>query len=63
MGRRKPERAAFEAIASEIGVPLGGIVFFDDTLENVEGARAAGLRAIHARSVADIERALAELPL
>jgi putative hydrolase of the HAD superfamily len=60
MGTRKPERAAFQAVASAIGVPLAGIVFFDDTLENVEGARAAGMRAIHARSVADIERTLAE---
>jgi putative hydrolase of the HAD superfamily len=58
MGARKPERAAFEVIAREIGVPLPHILFFDDTLENVEGARAAGLQAVHVRTPHDIRRAL-----
>ena len=59
MGLRKPERAAFEHVARAIGVAPGAILFFDDTLENVEGARAAGLRAVHVRSPADVERATA----
>ncbi len=52
---------AFEAIAAEIGVRQEKIVFFDDTPENVEGARAAGLRAVHVRSLDDIRNAVAEL--
>ena len=49
-----PERAdiAFEAIARAIGVSPAGILFFDDTLENVEGARAAGLQTVHVREPA-----------
>jgi putative hydrolase of the HAD superfamily len=59
MGVRKPERESFEYIAREIGVPASRILFFDDTLENVEGARAAGLPAVWVRSPADVEQAVA----
>ena len=61
MGRRKPERAAFETIAAEIGVPLHRILFFDDTPANVEGARAIGIPAVLVRSPADVAQALARL--
>src|SRR4051812_21209557 len=43
LGARKPEAAAFRAIAAIVGVPLARMVFFDDTAENVEAARAIGL--------------------
>ncbi|MGZ5061038.1 MAG: HAD family hydrolase [Usitatibacter sp.] len=58
LGMRKPERAAFDTIARDIGVPAPRILFFDDTIENVEGARAAGLQAVHVRGPQDVERAL-----
>lgn len=58
LGARKPERAAFEAIARAIGVPLDRILFFDDTRENVEGARAAGLEAVLVTSPQDVRDAL-----
>jgi putative hydrolase of the HAD superfamily len=58
LGRRKPEPEAFHAIAAAIGVTLPRIVFFDDSLENVEGACAVGLRSVHVRSIADIEDGL-----
>jgi putative hydrolase of the HAD superfamily len=59
LGLRKPDRAAYEAVIGEIGVQAEAILFFDDTLENVEGARAAGLRAVHVRRPADIEQGMA----
>lgn len=59
MGSRKPERAAYEHVAREIGVPPGRIFFLDDTAENVEGARAAGMKAAHIRSPGDVLRAVA----
>jgi HAD superfamily hydrolase (TIGR01509 family) len=59
LGHRKPEADAFTAIADEIGVPLGRILFFDDTLENVEGARTVGMPVVHVRSIADVEDAVA----
>jgi len=58
LGARKPERAAFDAICREIGVPAGRVLFFDDTLENVEGARAAGLPSVHVKSPQDVEDGL-----
>lgn len=58
MGLRKPEREAFAYVAREMGVAPARILFFDDTPENVEGARAAGLQAVHVTSPADVERAV-----
>ena len=58
IGRRKPERAAFEHVAEAIGVPPSRILFLDDTLENVEGARAAGLPAAHVPGPAEVARAV-----
>ena len=58
LGLRKPERAAFDRIAREIGVPAADILFFDDTLENVEGAGAAGLRTVHVKGPQDVRDAL-----
>jgi putative hydrolase of the HAD superfamily len=62
IGLRKPDRAAFDHVARDMGVAPGRILFFDDVLENVEGARAAGLQAVHVRSNDDVVRALAALP-
>ncbi len=58
MGVRKPDREAFEAVARAISVPPGRILFFDDTPANVEGARAAGLQAVHVKTPQDVEHAL-----
>lgn len=62
LGMRKPERAAYQAVTRAIGVEPGSVLFFDDTLENVEGARAAGLQAVHVRGSEDIRQALAAIP-
>ena len=59
MGLRKPERASFEHVSKDLGVPLERILFFDDTQANVEGARAAGVPAVWVRSPADVARAVA----
>ena len=61
LGHRKPEADSFAAIADEIGVPLERILFFDDTLTNVEGALAVGMPAVHVRSLDDIARAIDRL--
>jgi FMN phosphatase YigB (HAD superfamily) len=59
MGLRKPERAAFEALARGIGAQPSRILFFDDLEENVAGARAAGLHAVLVRTPDDVARAVA----
>lgn len=60
MGLRKPDRKAFEHVLGEIGRAAVTVLFFDDTQENVEGARAAGLQAVQVTEPLDITRALAE---
>lgn len=61
IGSRKPERRAFEHVVQALGVPASSILFFDDALSNVEGARQAGLQAVHVRSPADVAQALGSL--
>ena len=61
MGMRKPEAEAFDHVVNGIGVPASRIIFFDDLAENIQGARARGLKAVHVRSVSDVADALAAL--
>ena len=61
IGMRKPDAAAFEHVANAIGAPASRIVFFDDSAENIAGARAYGLTAVHVRSIDDVTAALAAL--
>ncbi|MBL6854132.1 MAG: HAD family phosphatase [Alphaproteobacteria bacterium] len=58
IGHRKPDREAFAFVAREMGVAPGSILFFDDALPNVEGARIAGMQAVHVRSNQDVLDAL-----
>lgn len=61
IGLRKPEAAAYDHVVREIGAPAQRIVFFNDSLENIEGARARGLTAVHVTSTRDVADALAAL--
>lgn len=58
IGLRKPDAAAYDHVVNEIGAPASRIVFFDDLAENIEGARARGLLAVHVKSSADVAAAL-----
>ena len=42
----KPEAAIYRLLCSRYGVAAEGCVFVDDSLKNVEGARAAGMRGV-----------------
>lgn len=61
MGMRKPDKIAFDVVTDAIGLSHGEILFFDDTDENVEGARLAGLQAVKVSDPIDIQFALAEI--
>jgi glucose-1-phosphatase len=61
IGLRKPDAAAYDHVVNAIGVPASRIVFFDDSAENIEGARARGLTAVHVTSSDDVANALAAL--
>jgi glucose-1-phosphatase len=59
--KRKPHKEAFEAVVKDIGVKAETILFFDDLLENVAGARAAGLQTVHVKTAEDTKWALESL--
>ncbi|HYW64979.1 MAG TPA: HAD-IA family hydrolase [Bradyrhizobium sp.] len=61
IGLRKPDAEAYDHVVKAIGAPAERIVFFDDLAENIEGARARGLTAIHVTSSDDVAEALAAL--
>ncbi len=54
LGLRKPEAAAFRQVTACIGAEPDKVLFFDDTHENVDGARNIGMPAIQVRSITDI---------
>ena len=61
IGLRKPDKAAYDHVVNAIGVAAPRILFFDDSAENIEGARACGLQAVHVTSSEDVATALAGL--
>jgi putative hydrolase of the HAD superfamily len=61
IGLRKPDKAAYDHVVNAIGMPASRILFFDDSAENVEGARACGLQAVQVTSSKDVAAALAAL--
>ncbi|MET8361586.1 HAD family phosphatase [Micromonospora sp. NPDC005171] len=62
LGHRKPDPAAFAAVATRLGATGHDIVFVDDSPANVAAARTAGWRAIPFRGPNDLVQELAGLP-
>jgi putative hydrolase of the HAD superfamily len=62
IGLRKPDREAFIAVVAAMGVSPSDVLFFDDNLANVEGARAVGMAAVHVRTIEDVVAAIDALP-
>jgi len=58
VGCRKPESRIYELTLERVGEPAGTCLFIDDVLVNIEGARKAGLNAIHFQ---DNEQAIGEI--
>ena len=63
IGLRKPDAEAYEYVVKAIGVPSGRTLFFDDSAENIAGARRCGLQAIHVTSSSDVAKTIAGLAL
>lgn len=61
IGLRKPDAAAFDHVVKAMGVPASRVLFFDDLPENVESARALGIKAVQVKSSRDVADALTEL--
>jgi FMN phosphatase YigB (HAD superfamily) len=58
IGLRKPDAEAYDHVVRTIGIPAERIVFFDDLAENIEGAKARGLKTVHVASADDVAKAL-----
>jgi putative hydrolase of the HAD superfamily len=58
--RRKPDPAAYTALADDLGVEPAACVFIDDKLRNVVAARALGMAGIHFEDAVSLEHALLE---
>jgi putative hydrolase of the HAD superfamily len=58
VGCRKPEARIYEMTLERLGLPAEACLFVDDLEHNCEGARAAGMAAVHFR---DNEQAIGEI--
>lgn len=58
VGYRKPDTRVFEYVAHTLGVSPESMMFFDDTVENVQAAASSGLHAVHVRAPEDVRNAL-----
>jgi HAD superfamily hydrolase (TIGR01509 family) len=61
LGVGKPDRAVFERVLEALGCAPGEAVFTDDNPANTDGARAAGIHAIHYRDFESFSRDLARV--
>jgi putative hydrolase of the HAD superfamily len=62
-GRRKPDRAAYDAAVAALGLPPEAVWFVDDKARNVVAAQAAGLRGAVFTGVSALVAELAALGL
>ena len=58
IGKMKPQRECFAYVCDAMALNPEQILFFDDGMENVEGARRAGLHAFKATSPAEVRKVL-----
>lgn len=63
LGVRKPDPEAFTVVAGQAGFRAEEFLFFDDSPENVAGARNAGMQTVLVESTTDVRRALLRLGL
>ncbi len=61
MGVAKPDPQAYEIIAEKLGLPTKECVFVDDQPKYVDGAKAAGMRALLYSDVGQLQRELEAL--
>ena len=60
LGAMKPNKEYFEAITHQAALPPESILFVDDKISNVEGARRCGWSAEVCTGAADLRRVMAE---
>jgi glucose-1-phosphatase len=60
LGVRKPDPRSFRLVAERIGVQASEVLFFDDSVENVDGAVSAGMQGVLVESIRDVRVALGQ---
>lgn len=63
LGTLKPEPSYYEQILQQLNLSSSRIMFVDDTPENVQGARAAGMKGIVFRDPAQLEQEFSHLEI
>ena len=63
VGTHKPEKAFYERLVNESGVPADRILFIDDLEINVEGARKVGITGLQFSKLENLETTLSSLDL
>ncbi|MBT3343568.1 MAG: HAD-IA family hydrolase [Gemmatimonadetes bacterium] len=61
LGLRKPDTIAYDAVIQAMGCRADQVLFFDDMQQNIDGARAAGLRAVLVNCLEDVTGAVAPI--
>jgi len=60
LGRAKPEVDSYHYVANQMGLDPRRVFFIDDNILNVEGAQKAGMTAVQAKGIGEVERKLAK---
>ncbi|MGD9212867.1 MAG: HAD family phosphatase [Desulfobacteraceae bacterium] len=63
LGKRKPEPEAFHMVVDFMKLKPEEIIFYDDTMENIVGAKNIGFHTVHVKSMSDIEESLKHFTL
>ena len=58
MGARKPTPEAFQIVLDYLNISPEKVAFFDDTPENVDGAKSVGIKAFVANSPQEVAEEL-----
>ncbi len=61
LGHKKPDQDFFRLVTGAVGVQPPDIAFIDDVIENIEGARQFGWKAVHWQHGMLLETAIAAL--
>ncbi len=62
IGINKPDRRIYEICSARLGLAPAECLFVDDSLANVEGARRAGMHAIHFKSFSEFSEEIGQFP-
>lgn len=61
IGLRKPDAEAFKYVLKDISVEAGELLFFDDSITNIEGAQGLGIQTVLVENAESVKSALAAL--